>query len=101
MIPPNTPPPVPPQARFFQWVQGFVDSFYDLHMLVQMGGRERTAEEFLSLLEVEILGALGLVLPGCGATSALHLDCGEMGWSVDNCAFSQAGGSSSLTYRRI
>lgn len=50
MTTPNTPPSVPPQARFFQWVQGFA-SLLLCHTLVkagvfeQMAGQSRTVDE--------------------------------------------------------
>lgn len=50
MTTPTTPPAVPPQARFFQWVQGWV-SLLLCHSLVktgvfeQMAAGPRTADE--------------------------------------------------------
>ena len=50
MTTPNTPPAVPPQARFFQWVQGWA-SLMLCHSLVktgvieQMAGQPRTVDE--------------------------------------------------------
>lgn len=41
-----------------------ISAFYDLHMLVQIGGRERTAAEFETLLQNAGLTMLRIIVPG-------------------------------------